>query len=732
MASKLKKIQNVIMFISSTKFVDIHTAEEIKKIKKSDWTYLDYCVLACEENGYNLYILSKNDVRYSFQNNILNIDDKTTKTTFSLNETNTENTIIFQGQTNNDLSVVYIALFKLLYKLGFYIINPINAIINASDKYLSSVILSKFNIPQPNYIIIGKNDIEDENGIVNDDFYKKLHSIYSAHPNINDNHSNYKYVCKILNGSLGIGVFLCQEDEILSILQALITLNPKIYILIQEFKKNTGDIRAHAFSFDGNNYEIIASMKRNKIDGDFRSNVSLGATTEQIDLSAEQEKIILDTAKVSGCKWVGVDLMECKNIYDETENVVIEYNSSPGVNGISEQIKKNMFLVVFEKINEHLKNDVDVSANDKLEDNSDKDGQMATNGIDSNKIDDKKKTNENLEENPIVEKKESEKSSYPFDNIILFGDAESSADKILNDLCKASNVNLYQFNTQSIRYENNKLNNIVINNDKISSKNTVIFSRIKYEDINKYEKLFKELSKDKYLIINNIDGVNNASDKIKSAELFKKHKIQQPSYVELEAKDVEVNLDTKGNTNIKLFKKLKDIYSDAETNKERKYVVKNPVGKQGIGVFVVDGNQILSVLQAYFDVAKDKKLIVQEFLDADGGDFRIHVLTLKTGQHLLYGIKRNQVKNDFRSNIALGATHTTLSESDFTPEQKELALKAAKAVDLTWAGVDIMPVKNNKIKNVVIECNANPGAPTTADNNVYKMILDKITKEDLG
>ena len=160
-----------------------------------------------------------------------------------------------------------------------------------------------------------------------------------------------KYVVKILGGSLGIGVFVCCHCEIEAILQAIFELDPGRELIIQQFKKNSGDIRAHAFSVDGKNYEIIACMKRNKIDNDFRSNVSLGATTNAIDLTDEQKEIILDTARLSGCRWVGVDLMDC----EDGSNVVIEYNSSPGVQGISQQIKKNIFILILEKIDKWFK-----------------------------------------------------------------------------------------------------------------------------------------------------------------------------------------------------------------------------------------------------------------------------------------------------------------------------------------------------------------------------------------
>ena len=698
--SNLKKIQNVIMFISSIKFNTIHTVEEVKNIKKEEWTYLDYCVSACDEAGYNLYILSKSDVRYTYSKGILNINDKTTNASFSLNETNVENTIIFQGQNNASMSVIFIALLKLLHKLGYYLLNPVETIINASDKYLSSIILSKHNIPQPNYVIIGKQDIENDDGIVNPDFYTKLHSIYTSNPNINDNHGDYKYVVKILDGSLGIGVFLCNEKEILSILQTLTTINPKLLLLIQEFKNNTGDIRAHAFSFDCKNYEIIAVMKRNKIDDDFRSNVSLGASTEKIDLSPEQQKIILDTAKASGCHWVGVDLMECKDSLGNIENVVIEYNSSPGVQGISEQIKKNMFTIVFEKINEKLP-----------------------------------KTNikENILETVQLNKDVvTEEGNYVFNNIILFTGPKDDAQILLKEIAKASNIKLYKFDPDEVEFElGNKIKikdksvSIEIDDDEISVKNTIVFSRVMPDKFEKLDPLYEKLISKNFLFFNKKKGIEISGDKYKTAELFKKHRIAQPKYVLVDKNDV-IKED------VKLFKKLKDIYDDAEENKEHKYVVKNPTGGQGIGVFCVDGSQILAVLQAYFDVAEDKKLLVQEFMEADGGDFRVHVLNLKSGQYVLCAMKRNKIEGDFRSNVSLGAT---TEEVKLTPEQEKLAIEAAKIMELSWVGVDIMPTKDAEKKNVVIECNSGAGVSGISNmlgKNLFNIMFKKITKEDLG
>lgn len=682
-----------------------HNLEDVKKKKLEDYDYIDWVIDACDKNKYNLYIISKNDVRYYYDNGVLNIDDMMTNASFSLDNTNIKDTIIFQGQNNSTISVIYKALMQLFEKLGYFIVNPIDAIINASDKYLSSVLMSKYNIPQPNYLIVNKDDIEDELGIVKSDFFTKLHSIYKSNPNISNSIKEYTYVCKILNGSLGIGVFLCNENEILSILQTLITIDPQICILIQEFKKNTGDIRAHAFSFDGKNYEIIAAMKRNKIDGDFRSNVSLGADTNAIELTKEQQKIILDTAKMSGCRWVGVDLMECEDNDKNKENVVIEYNSSPGVNGISLQIKKNLFEVIFEKIKQNLKGFKAVDENNN-------------------------QLNETVQ---VDDKVKTEEGNYAFNNIILFTGPKDDAQILLKEICDTSNINLYKFDPEEVEYKINdkslsikdKSKTLDIDYDKVSQKNTIVFSRVMPDKAEKLEDLYSKLYKDNFLFFNKKHGIELAGDKYKTAELFKKHRIAQPKYVLVDKNDV-IKED------VKLFDKLKEIYSDAEKDKTHKYVVKNPTGGQGIGVFCVDGSQILAVLQAYFDVAEDKKLLVQEFMDADGGDFRVHVLNLKSGKYILAAMKRDKIEGDFRSNVSLGAK---TEEIKLTKEQEELAIKAAEAMELNWVGVDIMPVKNNKEKNVVIECNSGAGVAGISNmlgKNLFNLMFEKITKEDLG
>ena len=125
-------------------------------------------------------------------------------------------------------------------------------------------------------------------------------------------------------------------------------------------------------------------------------------------------------------------------------------------------------------------------------------------------------------------------------------------------------------------------------------------------------------------------------------------------------------------------------------------------------------------------------MLVQEFMEADGGDFRVHVLNLKSGQYVLAAMKRDKIDGDFRSNVSLGAKTEQIK---LTKEQEELAIKTAQAMDLAWVGVDIMPVKNNKEKNIIIECNSGAGVSGISNmlgKNFFNIMFDKITEKDLG
>lgn len=362
-------IKNIICF-----YVDLEkpsSIDEIKKKKQEDWTYQDYLTDCCDKKEINLIWLNKYAISFTYNEHIISIDSDYDNVHISLNHNNTHDTVIFQGQANDHNKNNYDGLMYCLEYEGYLMFNTIDEINIASNKYLAyNILLQDSKIPQPKTVLITKDIMDgltDDLHNTSEQFWQLLDSVYNINDNINNinnNSSNKQYVVKILNGSLGIGVFICDRSEIQSILQTMFTINNDSEFIIQEFKKNTGDIRVHCFSVDGKNWEILASMKRNKIDGDFRSNVSLGATTETYELSDEQKEIVQRVAKLSGLRWVGIDLMSC-----EDGDYVIEYNSSPGVQGISQQIKHNIFDIIIDKINDYIKKYAVYNKNKLVEDN---------------------------------------------------------------------------------------------------------------------------------------------------------------------------------------------------------------------------------------------------------------------------------------------------------------------------------------------------------------------------
>lgn len=241
-------------------------------------------------------------------------------------------------------------LVKELQDWGFFVINPIQYAKKASNKYTSSVLLERYEIPQPKFALVTANDIVKGE----DSLKKKLKLIYKEVGKDEEKDKELEYVVKILDGHGGTGVTMQTGKTILSMLQMVFAVDPERELLIQKKEEaDGGDIRVHVLTMR-THQKIIAQMKRKKLGGDFRSNVSLGATAERVTLTPEQEEIALKVAKISGMPWCAVDIMPLvKGSNPEIgDNVVLEYNASPGTDGISEVMEENFMEVLLSEIND--------------------------------------------------------------------------------------------------------------------------------------------------------------------------------------------------------------------------------------------------------------------------------------------------------------------------------------------------------------------------------------------
>jgi ribosomal protein S6--L-glutamate ligase len=130
---------------------------------------------------------------------------------------------------------------------------------------------------------------------------------------------------KIPEGTQGTGVMLLESKSAAkSIAQTLQT--QRITLIAQEFLREAegADIRCLVVG-----KKVVAAMKRQGTDGEFRSNLHQGGVGEPIKLSAEERKTAIKAAQTVGLKVAGVDL-----IRTQEGSYVIEINSSPGLEGI--------------------------------------------------------------------------------------------------------------------------------------------------------------------------------------------------------------------------------------------------------------------------------------------------------------------------------------------------------------------------------------------------------------
>jgi len=326
---------------------------------------------------------------------------------------------------------------------------------------------------------------------------------------------------------------------------------------------------------------------------------------------------------------------------------------------------------------------------------------------------------------------------YFFKNILFFtNDRDSRTNKTLKNLeeaIKGKGVTIYPFVAEEVNYKatDDKIewydekNNYKVTEQ--SNVDTIVITRLGVQGSEECMELVKELQDWGFFVINPIQSAKKASNKYTSAVLLERYKIPQPKFCLVAKSDLNKGIES-------LNKKLKNIYpdigKDEAEDKKREYVVKILDGHGGTGVFMTNGKGILAILQAMFAVDEELELLVQKKEEADGGDIRVHVLTMRTEQKILAAMKRQQIGGDFRSNVSLGATAVPV---DLTPEQEEIALKVAKISGMPWCAVDIMPLvdeSNPELgNNAVLEYNASPGTEGISEvigENFVKILLDNI------
>ena len=153
-------------------------------------------------------------------------------------------------------------------------------------------------------------------------------------------------VIKLLEGTQGVGVVLAETSKAAeSVIEAFRGLNANI--LAQEFIAEAGgaDIRCFVVG-----EKVVAAIKRQGQEGEFRSNLHRGGSATVIKITPEERSTAVRAAKVMGLNVAGVDLLRSNH-----GPVIMEVNSSPGLEGIETATGKDVAGMIVEFIEKNHK-----------------------------------------------------------------------------------------------------------------------------------------------------------------------------------------------------------------------------------------------------------------------------------------------------------------------------------------------------------------------------------------
>ncbi|MDA8698879.1 30S ribosomal protein S6--L-glutamate ligase [Flavobacteriaceae bacterium] len=153
-------------------------------------------------------------------------------------------------------------------------------------------------------------------------------------------------IVKLLEGTQGKGVVLAETKKAAeSLINAFKSLRANI--LVQEFIKEADGKDIRCFVVNG---KVVESIMRTAAPGEFRANIHLGGTAQKIKITPTERKIAILAAKTLNLKVAGVDIIRGKN-----SPLLLEVNSSPGLEGIEGVSTKDIAGTMIEAIEKDLK-----------------------------------------------------------------------------------------------------------------------------------------------------------------------------------------------------------------------------------------------------------------------------------------------------------------------------------------------------------------------------------------
>lgn len=217
------------------------------------------------------------------------------------------------------------AVLRHLETMGMYSLNSSIAILRARDKFRALQVMARKGLPMPSTgFAQSPDDTED------------LIQMVGGTP----------VVIKLLEGTQGKGVILAESH-----MSAVSTINAfkemSANILVQEFIQEAQGTDVRCFVIGD---KVVAAIKRQAKDGDFRANIHQGGKAIKIKLTKEERSLAIAATKIIGLKVSGVDI-----IRSNRGPLILEINASPGLEGVESASQVNVAAKIIQYIEKNAR-----------------------------------------------------------------------------------------------------------------------------------------------------------------------------------------------------------------------------------------------------------------------------------------------------------------------------------------------------------------------------------------
>jgi len=246
-----------------------------------------------------------------------------------MNVTSLRPEIHYKGETLTDFDAVIprigasvtfygTAVLRQFEMMGVYPLNESVAITRARDKLRALQLLARKGIGLP---VTGFAESPDD--------VQDLIKMVGGAP----------VVIKLLEGTQGIGVVLAETQQAAeSVIEAFMGMRANI--LVQEFIKEARGADLRCFVIGD---RVVAAMKRQAKEGEFRSNIHRGGSASLIRITPQERETAVSAAKIIGLNVAGVDILRSSH-----GPLVLEVNSTPGLEGIETATGKDIATMIIQ------------------------------------------------------------------------------------------------------------------------------------------------------------------------------------------------------------------------------------------------------------------------------------------------------------------------------------------------------------------------------------------------